>query len=810
MRQLSLFLIIFSSTFFYGQNWEGVGAPGFSNPDAKHLSFSLDNNGVPYIAFSDGSNNHMSTVMKYDGTNWVTVGTGTISSGATAEHDIGFDSNNTPYIVYTDSTQANRATAKQFNGVFWQTVGFDGFTPNNNPPYTGAYFVNLEFNSLDELYVAFQDRSYNSGCTVMKFDGTNWNLVGPQNLSNGTMFTLDFKIDNNDIPYVIYQGNNGTTFALTVVRKFDGTNWVTVGTPGYPTNNALETEQCIAFDSNNTPYIAFRKTNTFGHFAYVMNYDGTNWNTVGTGAASPSNVIHLNLDFSSDDTPYIAYRGLSNGRSRARKFDGTTWEYVGNIGILGLSDGNSNFTVFDIDKNTGEVYVGYQDATVANEVTVKKICEIDLSLTINGNTLSSNETSATYAWLDCDNGFTVISGATNQTYSPAIDGNYSCKITNGCRTDTSACQYICTTSNITTLSAIGTLITADQSGINYQWIDCTTGSIIAGETSQNYSAGQNGDYSCVLTNGCRIDTTSCISITCLTSINPAITVSGDTITVSETGATYQWFDCNTNSAIASATNQSYVPTLSGDYACAITSGCSVDTSICTNICTIQIDISSYVSGDSIYLNESGANYQWLDCNDNYSVISGFNTDSFAAPISGSYACEITQGCAQDTTLCSVICIANLNNTIVYNNGILSAVESGASYQWINCNSGTFLQGSTNQNLQPFFNGDFACIITLGCNTDTSECFNIQDVGISDYSNNSHINLFPNPATESITIESDANIDHYEIYSIDGSLVLSGSLNGSSNQLDVGELSKGVYILKCQGNEVQLSKPFVKE
>ncbi|MFT5217407.1 MAG: hypothetical protein ACI83H_002544, partial [Glaciecola sp.] len=73
-----------------------------------------------------------------------------------------------------------------------------------------------------------------------------------------------------------------------------------------------------------------------------------------------------------------------------------------------------------------------------------------------------------------------------------------------------------------------------------------------------------------------------------------------------------------------------------------------------------------------------------------------------------------------------------------------------------------------------------------------------------------ISIYPNPAASMISIESNTSIDSYEIYSIDGSLVLSGSLNGSSNQLDVGELSKGVYILKCQGNEVQLSKQFVKE
>lgn len=57
-------------------------------------------------------------------------------------------------------------------------------------------------------------------------------------------------------------------------------------------------------------------------------------------------------------------------------------------------------------------------------------------------TLGSNQAGATYQWLDCDNGFAVIPGATNQTFSPTANGNYCCQVTiNGC-TDTTACRSI--------------------------------------------------------------------------------------------------------------------------------------------------------------------------------------------------------------------------------------------------------------------------------------------------------------------------------------------------------------------------------
>jgi hypothetical protein len=74
-------------------------------------------------------------------------------------------------------------------------------------------------------------------------------------------------------------------------------------------------------------------------------------------------------------------------------------------------------------------------------VTISPIT-IDNTTTLNANEISSNQTSATYRWLDCNNGNAVISGETAQTFIPTVNGNYAVEITlNGC-TDTSACVNI--------------------------------------------------------------------------------------------------------------------------------------------------------------------------------------------------------------------------------------------------------------------------------------------------------------------------------------------------------------------------------
>lgn len=63
----------------------------------------------------------------------------------------------------------------------------------------------------------------------------------------------------------------------------------------------------------------------------------------------------------------------------------------------------------------------------------------------------------------------------------------------------------------------------------------------------------------------------------------ATTTSAVTITSSDAGATYQWIDCATNTAIAGETSQSFTATMNGNYAVVVTSSLCSDTSACVTI-----------------------------------------------------------------------------------------------------------------------------------------------------------------------------------------------------------------------------------
>lgn len=70
------------------------------------------------------------------------------------------------------------------------------------------------------------------------------------------------------------------------------------------------------------------------------------------------------------------------------------------------------------------------------------LTSIDISVTDNSPVLSSNAAGATYQWIDCNNGNAAIPGATNQSYTALVNGNYAVVVTlNNC-SDTSSCFLV--------------------------------------------------------------------------------------------------------------------------------------------------------------------------------------------------------------------------------------------------------------------------------------------------------------------------------------------------------------------------------
>jgi hypothetical protein len=81
---------------------------------------------------------------------------------------------------------------------------------------------------------------------------------------------------------------------------------------------------------------------------------------------------------------------------------------------------------------------------------------------------------------------------------------------------------------------------------------------------------------------------------------------------------------------------------------------------CDSVVTLDLtinsisDLTTSISGVTIYANNTGAGYQWLDCDNNYAVMGGETGQSFTATANGNYAVELTENGCVDTSACVAI------------------------------------------------------------------------------------------------------------------------------------------------------------
>lgn len=95
--------------------------------------------------------------------------------------------------------------------------------------------------------------------------------------------------------------------------------------------------------------------------------------------------------------------------------------------------------------NTSGVYTdtlpnaGGCDSIITIHLTIE---DLDIMVLEGESTLTAVATGAVYQWVDCNNNYTPVGGATAQSFSPPTSGSYAVILTEGLCSDTSACYEI--------------------------------------------------------------------------------------------------------------------------------------------------------------------------------------------------------------------------------------------------------------------------------------------------------------------------------------------------------------------------------
>ena len=341
--------------------WVPVGIPGISTGAVENNSLFVYD-GVPYLAFADNDHGGKITVLRYNQADdvWVTLGDAGFSEGMASFPTL-YVSNGIPYVAYSDAADDSKVTVRRYDqaGNVWETVGNAGITP-------GLAIFNSLYVDDGTPYLAYQD-SHNGGqATVLKYDQTNdvWQPVGDPLFSEGTAANLTLRGEAGSL-YVAYQ-DVANLQAATVMKYNQAENdWEPVGYEGFSTGGTVS---YLSMDlDDDTPYVAFQD-GWNADKATVMKWEGTSWESVGNPGFSAGSAEYLSI-FVDESTPYVAYMdGGNGGKATVMKWDGTSWKPVGGAGF---SAGSAEYLSFFIDGGTP--YVAYTDGGNGGKATVMKL-----------------------------------------------------------------------------------------------------------------------------------------------------------------------------------------------------------------------------------------------------------------------------------------------------------------------------------------------------------------------------------------------------------------------------------------------------
>jgi len=210
----------------------------------------------------------------------------------------------------------------------------------------------------------------------------------------------------------------------------------------------------------------------------------------------------------------------------------------------------------------------------------------------------------------------------------------------------------------------------------------------------------------------------------------------------------------------------------------------------TKTSTVQLSI---CQGDSVF---AGGNWQ---------KTAGTFVDVFST----------SQQC--DSIVATQLSVNAVDTSVTRNGNNLTANASAASYQWLDCGLNfAAIAGASNALFVPVTNGNYAVQITQNGCIDTSECFIVSNIGLTENEELRNIVLFPNPSSGQVEIRGNFGDGESEfvitVIGMNGSIL--HTQTGKTKQgelrttLDLSHAASGNYQVKIEIGEEIFVKPVI--
>ena len=372
MKKPLLLSALLIASLTNGQTWQNLGTNGIISsepiPLLSKLSIAITSDNVPYVSQIETANFSQPSVKRLSGNGWAYNGVSINNNQNTYSTSMALDNNNVPYIAFSyfdQTTSTNKSFVKKFDGTGWIQVGTTDFATGT----IGDIILKIDSNNVP--YVAYNGYGNPENIVIKKLVSNNW--VTQTNATTSTVLNFDFAISGTQ-PFVTFDQIVGQEVQV-IAKKLVANQWVNLSPSGVV--NTIGTRPSLAFDSASNPVVAFLSGNNPDLIVKKYNSNTNSWDNLGATVATV-NIDKPKLAIGPNNITILAYKDIqNNGIINVKKWTGTTWESITTPTsfepiqedfALAIGSDNIPYITYATDTAVKAKFYGTTLATTQNEI----------------------------------------------------------------------------------------------------------------------------------------------------------------------------------------------------------------------------------------------------------------------------------------------------------------------------------------------------------------------------------------------------------------------------------------------------------